>query len=200
MTGSVVQPTFLSTFDRESRYPIFITFCECLSIAEIIPLTQTCKSLSRLYQYLLPIQWDVDKALRRYVGDPCGLRSQMAKYDALIAGSFAVQYFERASWEDDRTLDLIVRQGPGSDLLSKHISEVEGYSKVRAIEYGSGEEVILCAVLPLWILPADLFAIADAGVHEKCRQQHRDFFDCYTVSPCPIHFQGILHYCGSRHH
>ena len=79
-----IQRGFLSTFDRESHYPIFSALCDYLPIASIVSLTRTCKKLSGLYHYLLPVQWDVDKALRRFVDDPLGFRSQMARCDALM--------------------------------------------------------------------------------------------------------------------
>ena len=117
-SSSTSQPTFLSTFDRESQYPIFSVLCDCLYIAQIISLTRTCKKLSGLYQYLLPVQWDVDKALRRYVDDPLGFRSQMARCDALIGGDFSLQYFERTHG-DSESLDVSVEQGFRAELFSK---------------------------------------------------------------------------------
>ena len=105
-----VRPSFMSVFDRHMCYPFFIKLCEHLSIAEIVALTRTCKKYADLYQYLLPTQWDVDRWLHRFVRDPCGFRSQMAKSDALIAGSFVVQFFERTSWKPS-DLDIFVEQG-----------------------------------------------------------------------------------------
>lgn len=132
--SSASPPIFLSTFDRESRYPIFITFCDCLSIADILALTQTCKELSGLYRYLLPIQWDVDKALRHYVDDPKDFRSQMAKYDALIDGTFANEFFERAVCDRD-LLSVTIQQGLGPQLFSKYLSDIVGYSEVKLEEF-----------------------------------------------------------------
>ena len=126
---AVLQPTFLSTFDRESHYPVFIALCDCLSIAEIVSLTQTCKKFSDLYHYLLPIQWDVDKALRYYVDDPQGFRSQMARSDALITGAFAAQFFDRAFWERG-TLDVFVQEGDGFWLFGTYLSDIAGYSEI----------------------------------------------------------------------
>ena len=126
---AVSQPTFLSTFDRESHYPVFIALCDCLSIAEIVSLTQTCKKFSDLYHYLLPIQWDVDKALRHYVDDPQGFGSQMARSDALISGTFVAQFFERVFW-DRETLDLWVQEGLECELFSEYLSDIAGYSEI----------------------------------------------------------------------
>ena len=126
---AVSQPTFLSTFDRESHYPVFIALCDCLAIAEIVSLTQTCKKFSDLYQYLLPIQWDVDKALRYYVDDPQGFRSQMARSDALISGTFAANFFEGVFWERE-PLDVWVREGEGFWLFLAYLYDIAGYSEI----------------------------------------------------------------------
>ena len=136
-TPAVSQPTFLTTFDRKSHYPVFSALCDCLSIAEIVSLTQTCKMLSDLYQYLLPIQWDVDKALRHYVDDPQGFRSQMARSDALISGTFAAQFFGKVFW-DCGPLDVMVQEGVGCELFSKYLSDVADYSEVDLKEDNGG--------------------------------------------------------------
>ena len=127
---AVSQPTFLNTFDRSSNYPVFRTLCDCLSIAEVVPLTQTCKKFSDLYQYLLPIQWDVDKALRRYVDDLQGFRSQMAISDALITGTFVGQFFERV-FCDPEPLDVFVQGGDGFWLFKEYLSDIAGYSEIE---------------------------------------------------------------------
>ncbi|KAM0805777.1 hypothetical protein BDR22DRAFT_816662 [Usnea florida] len=134
---AVSQPTFLNTFDRKYRYPIFSALCDCLSIAEIVSLTKTCKTFSDLYQYLLPIQWDVDKALRHYVDDAQGFRSQMARSDALIVGNFVAQFFERV-FRDREPLDVWVREGEESELFIKYLFDIAGYSEIDIIEVDEG--------------------------------------------------------------
>ena len=120
------RPGFMSVFDRHRCYPFFIRLCEHLSIAEIIALTRTCKKYADLYQYLLPIQWDVNRRLRRFVRDPCGLRSQLAKSDALIAGSCVVQLFERTSWKPF-DLDVFVEEGGYVNTFQRYLLDIEGY-------------------------------------------------------------------------
>ena len=127
--SSSSQSKFLSVFDSETHYPIFSTFCGYLSISEIVSLTRTCKKLSGLYRYLLPVLWDVDKALRRYFDDPQCFRSQIAKCDALIVGQFAVRYFERTVCEPQR-LDIVVQRGR-YQLLSTYLSNEAGYEYVN---------------------------------------------------------------------
>ena len=134
-----IRPNFMSVFDRHMCYPFFIKLCEHLSIAEIVALTRTCKKYADLYQYLLPIQWDVDRRLHRFVQDPCGFRSQMGKSDALIAGSFVFQFFERTSWKPS-DLDILVEHGEHDECANtfqRYLLDKEGYelSKTEDTEY-----------------------------------------------------------------
>ena len=124
-----IRPSFMSVFDRHLCYPFFIKLCDHLSIAEIVALTRTCKKYADLYQYLLPVQWNVDRRLRRFVRDPCGFRSQMAKSDALIAGSFIVQFFERTPWKPS-DLDIFVEDGgygECANTFQRYLLDKEGY-------------------------------------------------------------------------
>ena len=168
---AISQPTFLNTCDRKYRYPIFSALCDCLSIAEIVSLTQTCKEFSDLYQYLLPIQWDVDKALRHYVDDPQGFRSQMARSDALIVGNFVAQFFERV-FSDREPLDVWVRQGEGSELFIKYLIDIAGYSEFDIIGVDEGAffgriEVRVHAVVSVRVFMLNHVLIAEAEVHTR---------------------------------
>lgn len=200
--SSASPPIFLSTFDRESRYPIFITFCDCLSIADILALTQTCKELSGLYRYLLPIQWDVDKALRHYVDDPKDFRSQMAKYDALIDGTFANEFFERAVCDRD-LLSVTIQQGLGPQLFSKYLSDIVGYSEVKLEEFDQNHltaEVGTYGMLSASAIRAKSYAIADPNLQKGIRQQDCDRFACYQLPTSAKHTVGDQHYGGSQYH
>ena len=126
------RPTFTSVFDRHTCYPFFIKLCEHLSIAEIVALTRTCKKYADLYQYLRPIQWDVDRRLRRFVRDPHGFRSQMAKSNALIAGSFVRQFFERTPWRTSN-LDIFVEGLERANSFQSYLLKEEGYTKIPSI-------------------------------------------------------------------
>ncbi len=131
---SLSRPTFLSIFDRETHGPIVDTFCKCLPIAEIVSLTRTCKKLSGLYQRLVPLHRDVDKALSHYFDDPRSFRSQMAKHNALMLGDFVNAYFERAVWKC-QALHVSVKQGHGPESLSKYLSDKAGYVCVERVDF-----------------------------------------------------------------
>ncbi|KAL9605024.1 MAG: hypothetical protein Q9179_001655 [Wetmoreana sp. 5 TL-2023] len=120
------KPTLFDLFDYQYQYPIFESICSLLPIGDLISLTRTCKRLSSLYQTLLPTQWNIDRRLHRFVKDPKGLRSQIGAHDALISGSFVIQFFERVTWKES-DLDIFIEQGPGALALEKYFCEQEGY-------------------------------------------------------------------------
>ena len=126
------RPTFTCVFDRHMCYPFFIKLCEHLSIAEIVALTRTCKKYADLYQYLLPMQWDVDRRLRRFVRDPYRFRSQMAKSDALIVGSFVSQFFERTPWETCG-LNIFIEGLERAESFQTYLLDEEGYTEFSSI-------------------------------------------------------------------
>jgi len=118
--------SLLDLFDLERYYPVFKNLCSCLGIGEIVALTRTCKKLSSLYQILLKRHWDVDTGLRRFVDDPLRFRSQLRKQNAVISGSFALQFFERVVWEDS-DLDIYAQAGLPTTYLAQYLRETEGY-------------------------------------------------------------------------
>ncbi|MCJ1309699.1 hypothetical protein MMC25_003359 [Agyrium rufum] len=91
--------------NRTGYYLILSEVCQCLPIGDIISLSRTSKALSHIYQSLLQTQFQIDPQLRRFFDDPTAFRSRLAKHNALISGSFALQFFERAVWTDS-DLDL----------------------------------------------------------------------------------------------
>ncbi|KAG8527294.1 uncharacterized protein KY384_008038 [Bacidia gigantensis] len=110
--------------DSRHPYPVFRRLCDFLDIQDIIHLTRTCKKFSGLYSYLLPILWNVDKRLERFAQQPEIFRSQMGLYDALITGSFAVQFFERVTWPK-AALDIYIERGHKMDSFCEYLGSTE---------------------------------------------------------------------------
>ena len=127
---------FLNIFQRDSHYPIFIRLCELLPIGSIVTLTRTCKRLSNLYRSLLPLQWNIDRMLSRFVRDPLSFRSQMAEYDAMISGSFALQYFKRVQWRES-DLDIYIEHGHLAEVFCQYLVKAEGYRTVKVYALGN---------------------------------------------------------------
>ncbi|KAL9627261.1 MAG: hypothetical protein Q9204_006697 [Flavoplaca sp. TL-2023a] len=130
--------TFVNTFSRDAHYPIFSCLCDHLSIGGILALSKTCKDFSDIYDYLLPMYWNMDKRLQRFVNDPTGLRSKMGELDVLISGSFAIQFFERVTWPSSG-LDLYVEEGERSDALYAYLVDSEGYTLQTTRGFGDND-------------------------------------------------------------
>lgn len=50
----------------------------------------------------------------------------MGQHDALISGSFALQFFERVLWKES-DLDMFVQQGHGAEAFCRYLCMEEGY-------------------------------------------------------------------------
>ena len=109
-----------------------MAICSCLDIQSIIALTRTCKSLTWLYKELVPLLWDANRSLKRYVKNPKGLRSQLALADALISGSFVIQFLDRVEYPD-ADLDIFVGSHLGESLIEYLVKE-EGYEPKNPVE------------------------------------------------------------------
>lgn len=150
-TRNAMTLTFFHIFDT-SQYPIHSLICEYLPIGAIIALTRTCRRLSGLYKYLLSTQWNIHRSLRRFIHDPLALRSQMAKSDALISGSFALHFFDRSTWQPE-DLDLYAQDGEQSSSLCKHLQTSEGYFLDTIKEVGEVYEGVGYIVSVLHLSP-----------------------------------------------
>lgn len=57
----------------------------------------------------------------------------MAFCDALISGSFAIQFFERVSWRES-DLDVYIEDGPDAEDFEQYLCQKEGYHVSRERE------------------------------------------------------------------
>lgn len=122
-------------FQLFSLYPIFGRLSNYLSIADIIALTRTHRSLTHVYKHLEANRWNVDKTLRRFVVNTANFRSQMARYDALVFGSLPLQFFERVVWEES-DMDVIIKGKKEADAFGEYLITAEGYEFVRCRRSG----------------------------------------------------------------
>jgi hypothetical protein len=107
-------------------YPVRDRICFYSSIGAIIAISRTCKQLSQTYQDLLATQWNIDSKLSRFVADPRRFRMRLRDTEAVISGSFAVQFFDRTVYRD-ADLDVFVEHGNHVKGLCKHLTSTEGY-------------------------------------------------------------------------
>ncbi|KAF4630958.1 hypothetical protein G7Y89_g7175 [Cudoniella acicularis] len=106
---------------------IFDNICRHMDPQGILSLRQTTKQLSGLFDSLFKTQWNVNRSLKRFVDNPVGLRSMLARHNALISGSFALQFFERVVW-DDSDLDIYVHDDDASiNAMGQYLIQAENY-------------------------------------------------------------------------
>ena len=55
-----------------------------------------------------------------------GFRKRLTDHDALVSGSFMVQYFDRVTW-NEADFVIFVHGYTGFDPMAKYLSSVEGY-------------------------------------------------------------------------
>ena len=121
---------------HEQHYPVFDRICSYLGVDDILHVSQTCKKLSNLYQTVLKCQWNVDHALRRFVKNPLGLRSQLARCNGLISRSFATQFFARMVWpESELDISFMPSYGSTHDVsaIGNYLIDFECYQLVSDI-------------------------------------------------------------------
>ena len=111
---------------RNQYYPIYTSLSSYLGIAEIVALTRTCKKLSKLYQELLPIQWDIDRDLCRFVENPCQFRTQLGLHNALVAGDFAHYFFSRETWKTSK-VEVLIESGDSINAFVEYLLQEERY-------------------------------------------------------------------------
>ena len=117
--------------DVLGNWVIFNNLCSHLDIAGILPLLRVTKRWSDHLSAHLKLRWDINKKLRRFVTNPQNLRTELGRHDALISGSFAIQFFDGVVW-DESDLDIYVEGargegGEGDAAIGRYLMEKEGY-------------------------------------------------------------------------
>jgi hypothetical protein len=78
---------------RDAYWTIFDSISSVLPIGDILALQRTCKATAPIYQELQKSQWNIDMRLKRFFKDPVRFRSKLGENNALVSGSFALQFF-----------------------------------------------------------------------------------------------------------
>ncbi|KAJ3553855.1 hypothetical protein NPX13_g10776 [Xylaria arbuscula] len=123
-----------------SQYPMRTRIFGELDTKSILNLCRTSPGLrADIYSY----RWDISRRLERFFQNPTVFRSALGQADALITGSFALQFFTNKFWPES-DLDINVQDGPGVVILGKFL-EAEGYELIgnRGEPFSDYEEVIV---------------------------------------------------------
>ncbi|RYO99449.1 hypothetical protein DL766_001770 [Monosporascus sp. MC13-8B] len=97
-----------------------------LGLADFEVLYQVSKELYKLKDSFRRKHLNINTHLRDFVANPEVFRYQLGKYDALISGGFALNFFELGRWKVPN-LDILIRAGNNADEFEKHIRDQEGY-------------------------------------------------------------------------
>lgn len=107
-------------------YPIFDRICTYLQPRELVRLRRTTKELSGFFESLFGSQWNINRPLTRFVSDPVAFRSGLFVHNAVISGSFALQFLDRVVWEES-DLDIFDEFGPGAARIGEDSTKSENY-------------------------------------------------------------------------
>ncbi|KAK6503746.1 hypothetical protein TWF481_008750 [Arthrobotrys musiformis] len=102
---------------------LYTSIFSFLDPPDIVRLLATCRSL-QLFKYEL---WNINRSLRRFVDDPLAFRSLMARHNALVSGSHALQFLARVKWPES-DLDVYITGNEGLVAFADHLVEKEGYN------------------------------------------------------------------------
>ncbi|KAI1495688.1 hypothetical protein F5X99DRAFT_109338 [Biscogniauxia marginata] len=130
-------PPTLQTLFR--IYPIRERIACCLETRDVLRLCQTSWAMR---QDIKANEWDINAKLGRFIKNPTGFRSQLGRSNALISGSFALQFFERVVWPE-ADLDIMVQDGTNLEGLAKFLVEKEDYEMVGERDFSEEDDDIL---------------------------------------------------------
>lgn len=108
--------------------PISTLVCSYLGIAGLATLYQVNKAFYRLKEYLEKRHFNLNKRLSDFVADPHVFRSQLGKYNALISGPFALDFFEFGRSKVPH-LDILAEAGIHAEEFTYYLQNCEGYKK-----------------------------------------------------------------------
>lgn len=119
--------------------PILTLISLYLGIAGLSALYQVNKTFYGLKEHLQKSHFNINKRLSDFVVHPDMFRSQLGKYDALISGGFALNFFDFGYWKVPN-LDVFIEAGIHAVEFTNYIRKHEGYE--TNTEVGSDDETV----------------------------------------------------------
>ncbi|CAJ2514168.1 Uu.00g022870.m01.CDS01 [Anthostomella pinea] len=112
-----------SIVDALNSDPVRKRILRLLDVTDLLKLCQTSFSIRYKIQ---STHWNINTKLSRFFDDPRALRSQLGRHDALIAGSFALQFLAGVEWLGS-DCDILVKEGKRLESLSRYLISKERY-------------------------------------------------------------------------
>ncbi|KAI0971890.1 hypothetical protein F4678DRAFT_80233 [Xylaria arbuscula] len=121
-----------------NQYPIQSRIMRDLDMGSILNL---CRVSSGLRADIYTDTWDIDRKLERFFHNPRAFRTELGRAEALISGSFALQFFANRFWPES-DLDINLREGAGAERLGKYLVDSEGYKLARQQDFDRDYEFL----------------------------------------------------------
>jgi len=103
-----------------------------LAVRDLLHLKQTCQSLAHVEQHV----WNLNRSLQRYFKDPHGFRRAIRETEAILSGSFVVEFLSRCSntWQSSN-LDVFVGHAGYREAMGRYLVEKEQYIAAKQDNY-----------------------------------------------------------------
>ncbi|CZR31981.1 uncharacterized protein FPRO_02089 [Fusarium proliferatum ET1] len=107
--------------------------CSFLTIPDFFTLFRVCKQLYRIKSHILSLICGINAALKEFVIDATTFRAQLGHYNAVIAGPFALNFFQLSSNRVSR-LDIFVKEGVDADRFTDYLQTTEDYKNDSEVD------------------------------------------------------------------
>lgn len=185
--------TDLDTLSRRQRQlaemllqpPILKVFRSYLITSDFLMLFQVCRQLYLIKDRTLSSICGINVALKNFVGDATLFRSQLGHYNAMISGSFALNFFQSGNKKDSRR-DIFVKDGAGADQFADYLQRTEEYKNDSEVDRVRNH----CQECAIYVrFPLSALQIPGRRVYSKTSQPNTKIRVTRTTGP-PI--QAIL--------
>lgn len=119
----------------QSRYaPVRESLMWALDKQTLLRLSRTSKGVRGLI-YGDGTLWNINARLERFFDSPDEFRARQRQNDALISGSFALQFFEHVTWPGS-DLDMYVETGDRMESMHNYLIGPAGYVREMRENWG----------------------------------------------------------------
>ncbi|RYP78129.1 hypothetical protein DL770_006919 [Monosporascus sp. CRB-9-2] len=123
-------------------YPIRRRLLQYLDTRNFLNLYQTSWLIRQNFR---TNEWNINAKLTRFFSNPTAFRSMLGRSNALISGSFALQFFERVVWPESN-LDIMIQEGAGLEEMKGFLIDKERYrldSETEWLNHGGDDYPLL---------------------------------------------------------
>ncbi|PPQ97600.1 LOW QUALITY PROTEIN: hypothetical protein CVT26_002399 [Gymnopilus dilepis] len=105
-----MEPSSFESFLLRSSSAVLCRILQQADVLSLVSLSRTSKTLHAIYRWFAEKAWDPNWRYRQYFAHVHAFRRLLRRCDALVSGSFALQYFERKRYINS-DMDIYLRTG-----------------------------------------------------------------------------------------